>query len=299
MKIELGQSYSFIQQGIRHSQEDARFPDLDQPSMEQRIFMVCDGVGGNSKGEVASRTVCDAIGNALSNRDWTKPLTDREFALVLGKAYAALEKAAVQTRDMATTMAFVAFHGAGVMVAHIGDSRIYQVRPGVGVMYRSDDHSLVNAMVHAGSMSPEAVESHPQRHFITRSMSCATADRDPAAVLQIIDVEEGDYFVVCTDGLLCEVTDNKLDEILGMDIPDVQKVGLLQDLSVDSVDNSAVIVIPVRSVAVDESICPVAESVAPLSGNITRELPNSCDNEILQVNPRNRLWDRLRTILKK
>ena len=101
MKIELGQAYSFIQPGIRHSQEDARFPDVDMPSLSQRVFIVCDGVGGNSKGEVASRTVCDALGNALTGRDGNKPLTEREFAIALGNAYSELKKVSTQAPDMA------------------------------------------------------------------------------------------------------------------------------------------------------------------------------------------------------
>ena len=298
MKIELGQSYSFVQPGIRHSMEDARFPDCDVPSPTQRVFLVCDGVGGNSKGEVASRTVCDAIGNALMRRDLTKPLGEKEFAIALGEAYTALEKASVQARDMATTMALMAFHGAGVMVAYIGDSRIYQVRPGVGIMYRSDDHSLVNAMVHAGKISPDEVETHPKRHYITRSMSCDSDERDPAAVLQITDVEPGDYFVATTDGLLCEVTDEQLEEVFGLNIYDEKKINKLREMSKDSGDNSAVVIVPVKSV--DSLSSPQKETVKPSkSGCITKELPHAGDNVISQVDPHKKLWDKLKSIFKK
>lgn len=298
MRIELGQSYSFIQQGTRRNQEDARFPDEDRPSMAQRVFLVCDGVGGNSKGEVASRTVCDAMGKVLANHDWEKTLTEKDFASALGKAYAALEKASVQARDMATTMAFVAFHGTGVMVAHIGDSRIYQVRPGVGIMYRSDDHSLVNVMVHTGQLSPDDAERHPKRHYITRSMSCVTGDFDPAAVLQISDVEAGDYFVVCTDGLLFGVTDDKLEEILELDIPDAEKIGLLRDLSKDSTDNSAVILIPVCNVETENAMC-AHSSTMDQSGVVITEKSFSTDNEIVQVSPHKGLWDKVKSVFKK
>lgn len=298
MKIELGQAYSFIQPGIRHSQEDARFPDVDMPSLSQRVFIVCDGVGGNSKGEVASRTVCDALGNALTGRDGNKPLTEREFAIALGNAYSELKKVSTQAPDMATTMALIAFHGAGVMVAHIGDSRIYQVRPGVGIMYRSDDHSLVNAMVHAGSISPDEVESHPKRHYITRSMSCVNEERDPAAVLQITDVEPGDYFLATTDGLLGEVTDNQLEEVLSLNATDEEKVGKLKAMSKDSGDNSAVVVIPVKSV--DSMTSPQKECVNPIKmGSITKELPHAGDNVISEVDPQRNLWDKIKSVFKK
>ena len=104
MIIELGQAYSFLQQGGCHSQEDARFPDVDIPLVSQRFFVVCDGVGGAAKGEIASRTVCDAIGEAMSKFDLSKPFAEKKFALVLGNAYDALKKASAQAKDIATTM---------------------------------------------------------------------------------------------------------------------------------------------------------------------------------------------------
>lgn len=296
MKIKLGQAYSFIQPGVRYSQEDARFPDVDLPAENQRVFVVCDGVGGNDKGEVASRTVCDAIGEALAQRDLSKPLSEKDFSLVLGKAYQALDKAAEQAREMSTTMALMVFHGAGALVAHIGDSRIYQVRPGVGIMYRSDDHSLVNAMIHAGKLSPDAAETYPKRHYVTRSMSCATDMRAPAEVLQITNIEEGDYFVLATDGLINEVSDSELEEIFNLEIQDEEKVKMLQKISENSDDNSAVIVVLVVDVIKDE---PLTHKTQRKSSIITEELPSLGDGVVSQVMPKDSFLNRLKKLFKK
>ena len=72
MKILLGQAYSFHQIGQRDNQEDARYPDADIAPNEQRFFVVCDGVGGSNKGEVASNAVCESFGNSLSEFDFDK-----------------------------------------------------------------------------------------------------------------------------------------------------------------------------------------------------------------------------------
>ena len=72
----MNQPYSFTQLGRRTNQEDSRYPDCDTPKDPQPFFVVCDGVGGNEKGEVASRTVCDAFGKALAptTSRWSTPL---------------------------------------------------------------------------------------------------------------------------------------------------------------------------------------------------------------------------------
>ena len=61
MEIKLAQAYSFCQLGQRKNQEDARCPNTDVIDEKQRFFVVCDGVGGSEKGEVASSTVCHSI----------------------------------------------------------------------------------------------------------------------------------------------------------------------------------------------------------------------------------------------
>ena len=140
MEIRLRQPHSFVQLGRRSNQEDARFPDCDAPQDCRPAFVVCDGVGGCDKGEVASRTVADAIGGAMEDYDLSAPFGVRDFSHVLDYAYGALDRmASPANAGMATTMTFVCFHGAGVFTAHIGDSRIYHVRPGVGIMHRSED----------------------------------------------------------------------------------------------------------------------------------------------------------------
>lgn len=223
----MNQPYSFTQLGRRANQEDSRYPDCDTPKDPQPFFVVCDGVGGNEKGEVASRTVCDAFGKALVGRDWSCPFTVRDFEQALDFAFNELQRVSTpENKGMATTLTFVAFHSNGCFIAHIGDSRVYYVRPGSGIVYRTDDHSLVNALVRAGVITEKEAETHPDRNVITRSVCVPDAEqeRSAATTVNITDVRPGDYVFMCSDGVLKNLSDDMLVEILGKPASDAENV---------------------------------------------------------------------------
>lgn len=252
MQIILGQPYSFCQKGQRPYQEDARYPDSDCPQAPKPFFLVCDGVGGSACGEEASRTVCEAFSQALDTFDWTKPFTLHDLGKTLGKAYKALDRAAEESNaDMATTLVFVAFHQGGCLMAHIGDSRVYQIRPSEGILYRSEDHSLVNSLVHQGTISPDEADMHPKRSAITRYMqpSEQAQQRFAATACQTPDVRDGDYFLLCSDGVLDKVDEDVIVDIICGSWDDQQKAGILAERCASSQDNNTAILIPVAEVS--------------------------------------------------
>ena len=251
MKIEISRPYSFCQLGKRDNQEDARFPDEDMPAGCAPVFVVCDGVGGRDKGEVASRLVADTLGEYVASRDLSRGLDSEDLSAALGHVYRRFERNLTpDTREMATTMTLVAFHRRGVLCSHMGDSRIYHVRPGVGILYRSDDHSLVNALVHSGNLTPEEAIDHPRSNVITRSIGYVEpGDERPAATtLQISDVEPGDYFFLCTDGVVNRLGDDELLEILSSSRPDREKMELIASRSRLGSDNNTAFLVGVASV---------------------------------------------------
>lgn len=255
MEILLKQPYSFWQRGMRPNQEDSRYPDCDAPQDYKPAFVVCDGVGGQDKGEVASRTVADSIGHYMEGVDLTKPFTSEDFGKVLEYAYSCLyKKMCNDTKEMATTMTFVCFNAEGVFCAHMGDSRIYQIRPGVGIIYQSEDHSLVNALVHSGNLTPEEAINHSKSNVITRCISYVERgmDKPSATTIQLDDVEKGDYFFLCSDGVLHCVEDNELLSILSSDLSDKEKIDYIAEKSKNSSDNNTAYLIGVDDVINDE-----------------------------------------------
>ena len=270
MDIRLNQAYSFHQIGHREYQEDSRFPDVDATNQEQRFFVVCDGVGGCDKGEVASQTVCESIGKSMSRVDFEDDFTNEDFNRVLDAAYDALDaKRNSSNREMATTLTFVCFHGGGCTMAHIGDSRIYQIRPSEGILYRSDDHSMVNTMVHNGVLTPEQAINHPQGNVITRYMESVDYDQNRcmATVMRTVDLATGDYFIICSDGVLHSVTDDELVEILSSDASDEDKMRLIAHKSEDSEDNNTAYLVSIAEVYTD----PVTAESAEMEDEDTNE----------------------------
>lgn len=251
MEIILSQPYSYCQLGKRGNQEDARYPDENVPERHHYAFIVCDGVGGQDKGEVASRTVADAMGSYMEGVDLSKPFGSNDFSSVLDHAYSCLfRKMNSHSQEMATTFTFVCFSSSGVLCAHMGDSRIYHIRPGVGIMYQSEDHSLVNTLVHSGNLLPEEAINHPNGNIITRCMAhVEKGERKPSATtILITDVEPGDYFFLCTDGVTHCIDDEELISILSSDVSDKEKIDILSEKSEMSCDNNTAYLVGIDSI---------------------------------------------------
>ncbi|MDE6551367.1 MAG: protein phosphatase 2C domain-containing protein [Muribaculaceae bacterium] len=254
MIIDIDSIYSFHQLGNRENQEDSRYPNFDHPSNDNAAFAVCDGVGGCDKGEVASSTVCNRIGEILSTHKNTDSFDDNNFQHVLNHAYKSLDKVSDSSnKGMGTTLTFLAFHSRGAMAAHIGDSRIYQIRPGEGIIFRSEDHSLVNALLRSGNISPDSIKDHPKGNVITRCMSAqdGVRERDDASVVNLKDIAPGDYFLLCTDGVTGKVDEEELIELYNSDKTDEDKCKYLAAKCIDSADNNTAIQIHVGLVTIE------------------------------------------------
>jgi len=255
MNITLRQPHSYSQIGGRSNQEDARYPDMDKPSDYDPFFIVCDSVGGQDKGEVASRTVCEAFAQEMKSYDVSTGFSAMDFQEVLTHVFERFHQAINQeTKEMATTLTFVCFNKNGVLAAHIGDSRIYQYRSGVGIMYKSEDHSLVNALVQAGQLKAEDAKHHPQANIITRCINYVASDGQASAatVALIRDVEANDYFIQCSDGVLDGIDEKALFEILDSPMNDCDKCKALATLSRESHDNNTLYLVPVDKVEYED-----------------------------------------------
>lgn len=275
MQIDIESVYSFRQIGERDNQEDSRYPDEDIPSIENAVFVVCDGVGGSNKGEVASATVCRQIGNLLNAHKRYDAFTDEDFAIVLEKSYKALDDVSdCSNTGMGTTLAFICIHSDGICTAHIGDSRIYQIRPNEGIIYRSEDHSVINSLLRSGNISPERVREHPKSNIITRCMSAngGTREKDDATVVHLQDIAPGDFIILCTDGVTGCVEEDELVNLYSSGISDKEKYECLLARCANSADNNTAIQIHIGLVTVDvEKYCAEVEDfTSDLQNNTVR-----------------------------
>ena len=244
MKYKI-KAYNLQELGQRANQEDSLFPALGKSTPDDRLFVLCDGMGGHEKGEVASATVCETISSTiLSAWNPNEALRDELFLQALSAAYDALDaKDNGEERKMGTTLTFLCLHANGATVAHIGDSRIYQLRPATKksparIVFRTQDHSLVNDLVKIGEITEEEAKHHPQKNVITRAMQPCQEHRAKADIAHLTDIQPGDYFYMCSDGMLEEASDeNILNIITKSNVTDEQKLEMLRQVTEDNKDN--------------------------------------------------------------
>ncbi|MDE7375637.1 MAG: serine/threonine-protein phosphatase [Muribaculaceae bacterium] len=256
MQIFLKQARSFHQLGERANQEDARYPDYDFPPADQRVFVVCDGVGGHDCGEIASASVCRGFAEYTSDERPDLSYRIKDFQYALGQAYHSLYQEIERTgiTNMGTTLTFAFFHADGVTLAHMGDSRIYQIRPGIGVIYRSNDHSLVGELVRKREMTQAEAEASEFGNVITRCITAVPEGRDfpKAEIYESNDVQPGDIFLLCTDGVLSSLPESDLVTFLANPQASLaDKATLLAAESESSSDNNTAYLVEVDSVIND------------------------------------------------
>jgi protein phosphatase len=197
-------------------------------------------MGGHAAGEVASQAVCTAMSDyILSHPEEDGRFDETVFAKALEHAYAALDaKDTDDEKKMGTTLAFAMFHPGGCFVAHIGDSRIYHIRPsGKQVLFVTKDHSLVNELIALGEMTPEEAKTSRQKNVITRAIQPHQDGPARADWVNLTDLKEGDYIYLCSDGMLEQMEDKELVEKLSSRRPDPEKVILLKEVTKDNRDN--------------------------------------------------------------
>ena len=261
MKITIRKPLGYSQIGRKDQQEDAVWPSFADVSANNPCIVLCDGVGGSEHGEIASQTSSKVIGEYLTSVAKSHPIvTEADVDAAVNLAYYELEKIDTVASDggtvsMATTLTCICLHENGILAAHMGDSRIYLVRPGVGLLYQSSDHSLVNALLQAGELTLEEAKTFPRKNVITKAIQPHGNKRFKAEVHQLTDIKAGDYLFLCCDGVLEQLTNHRLVEILSMSCSDEEKIHLLEAESTDRTkDNYTAYLIPVEKVEGESAI---------------------------------------------
>lgn len=198
MKIEIYPPLSIHELGQRTNQEDYI------AQWNNRLFVLCDGMGGHEKGEVASQTVCQSLVDWFDEHvNLDESFTDDMLREALEYAYKQLDQYDDGSpRKMGTTLTLLYIHNKGVTAAHIGDSRIYHIRPEQGVLYQSRDHSLAFDLFQAGEITYEEIATFPQKNIVTRAMTPGEDNRMRPDIIHINNILSGDCFILCSDGML-------------------------------------------------------------------------------------------------
>jgi protein phosphatase len=226
------------------------FSPLDALALQRKgyLYVVADGLGGHSAGEVASSCAVARLGEEYyspSNHTRIEPAL-RQAVQAANLRIHELTHRHPEYRSMETTLSAIAIAGAQAYVAHIGDTRIYHWREG-RLTQLTSDHSEAAELVRMRILKPERVRDHPGRNTLTRTLGSRLIPR-PDYLRH--PIAAGDQFVLCTDGLWSEVEDDEIAEVLGDCSPEAACRELLdRALARECQDNVTVQVVRVVSLA--------------------------------------------------
>ena len=198
--MRLGDSAGRTDAGrVRRRNEDSFV--LDPP-----LFAVADGMGGAQAGEVASRLAAAAF-REYHDADRLEP-AERVEAIIQEANRRIYERARTDSEasGMGTTVTAAILTNGRVSIGHVGDSRAYRVRDGE-LEQLTEDHSLVADLMRSGRLTPEEADAHPQRSVITRALG---TDAEVDVDMTTVDVEPGDLFLLCSDGLTTMVPEEDI-----------------------------------------------------------------------------------------
>jgi protein phosphatase len=188
-------------------------------SVEDGIYLVCDGMGGAAAGEIASSVAVDKVLHLLAghSQNGSAPMPGAVEGAILAANDAIFSRAQEDKRlsGMGTTLVALAAKENRVWVLNIGDSRCYRLRNG-SLKLLTLDHSLVEEQVRMGRMTRSEALRSPYKNVITRALG--TQGQVTPDVFEM-EAEPQDLFLLCTDGLTRELPDEVIASLLSKDAP--------------------------------------------------------------------------------
>ena len=206
--------------GMKRSHNEDNFALID----DEKLFIVADGMGGHASGEVASQMAIETVREFFkaTNDDpestWPYKMDKargyEENRLITGIKLANLRifegaQKEPKLRGMGTTLVSILVVDDGVLVAHVGDSRVYRIRD-KKLEQLTEDHSLLNDYIKMKRLTEEEIANFPHKNVIVRALGM----KDSVKVDLLLDQPKpGDVYLLCSDGLSGPVTDAEIQEI--------------------------------------------------------------------------------------
>jgi len=210
----------------RHSNEDSLFivdPSCNRYNLEKFgiAFVIADGIGGHAAGDIASRMACEEVIDFYYRDDillQTQSATDEEKVWKLEQAIRSAHNKIIllttergELRGMGTTLSALVLTEDKAIIAHVGDSRIYRCRNNTSVRM-TVDHTRSQDLIDGGQILPEDAHNSCGSHILTQAVG--GYDDLEVVLTGMDDVQEGDIFLLCTDGLHDLVADSEIQGIL-------------------------------------------------------------------------------------
>jgi serine/threonine protein phosphatase PrpC len=182
--------------------------------LDDQLWLVADGMGGHSAGDIASRTIADAFAVLDVSGPFSELASRVESVLIdTNERLRRLAAERSKSTTIGATVVVLLGYGHHVLTCWVGDSRIYRLRHG-RLEQLTQDHSQVEELIARGLLSREHAESHPAANVVTRAVGATDqlfVDMDYA------DALPGDLFLLCSDGLTKELSDLEIRAVLDRD----------------------------------------------------------------------------------
>ena len=220
---------------VRPGNEDSGYADA-------HLLVIADGMGGHAAGELASAAVVASVCADVSDRPAERDALESWVRNKLAAAHDRIGDLVAEQperRGMGTTMTLLGALDDALLVAHIGDSRAYRLRNGE-LSQLSKDHTYVQALVDSGKIDASQAMHHPRRNLLLRTID---GIHDLELDVTEHDLQLGDRYLVCSDGLNTVLDDATITEVLAQGDP-TYAVATLVDyaLAAGAPDNVSVIV---------------------------------------------------------
>ena len=207
----------------------SRNEDCYELDPDQELFVVADGMGGHSHGEVASRTAVEAIRRFVEHAEDDEDTWPFAYNPELRRHSNVLRSAVRLAHDqvlsairhdgtlygMGTTVVGCLVRDGVAAVAHVGDSRAYLLRGG-RLRLLTEDHTWVNEQVAAGILSEKQARDHPLKNVVTRALG---GEAEVSVDVREIELEAGDAILLCSDGLTSMLDDGEIAACLSDRLP--------------------------------------------------------------------------------
>jgi PPM family protein phosphatase len=196
------------------------------------LAIVADGMGGHLAGEVASGMAISQLQKMWELSEGLRTAEQAEIwlktnILQLNKLLFDHSIINIECEGMGTTIEAVIATDNFTTIAHVGDSRCYILNDS-GFKQLTEDHTLVNELVRTGQISKEDAEHHPRKNVILRALG---TEQDIKIDIKTIMFEEGDFLLLCSDGLSNKVTEDEMVQILTNDDSLEEKASTLINLA--------------------------------------------------------------------
>ena len=175
------------------------------------LLLLCDGMGGMNGGREASRKTVDVISRLFNNTTIEPKAFFTQAVSEANKAVLESARLDESLKGMGSTLVMTLYDGNSLHYAHVGDSRLYLLRQGK-LQQLTRDHSYVNEMIDRGIIETNESRGHKFKNRITRCIG--QINSRPSICNTPVSVEEGDQFLICSDGLTDMVDDHKIETIL-------------------------------------------------------------------------------------